>query len=199
MQAAGEAMVVQSAGSYVNSASFCHVLARYSDYLGQNAKKNYKLGILGSLGTVMLAVQSAVVVPAPGKLRGQVDKVHGGFKVEGWAQDLSNPDFPVSLELLHDGVVLGEVLACDYRPDLQKAGIGRGYHAFTFVSPIRLTPEIQAGLSVRRKSDGAPLGVNPEIRKLAGLPVQGPSSANVPAAPSGGATVPQLRLVGGLA
>jgi hypothetical protein len=92
-----------------------------------------------------------------GRLRGQVDKVNGGFKVEGWAQDVANPDFSVTLEVLHDGTVLGEVLACEFRPDLVKAGMGRGYSAFTFVSPIRLTAEMQAGLAVRRKSDGAVL------------------------------------------
>jgi hypothetical protein len=107
-----------------------------------------------------------------------VDKVNGGFKVEGWAQDLCHPDFPVTLEVLHDGIVFGEVLACDYRPDLQKAGIGRGYHAFTFISPIRLTPSMHAGLSVRRKSDGTPLGMNAEIKHaaltVAGEPSQSP-------------------------
>jgi len=98
--------------------------------------------------------------PNAGQLRGQVDRVTGSFKVQGWAQDLSNPDFPVTLEVLHEDVVLGEVLACDYRPDLQKAGIGRGYHAFTFVSPIRLTQAMHAGLTVRRQVDRDVLGVS---------------------------------------
>ena len=102
-----------------------------------------------------------------GKLRGHVDKVHGGFKVEGWAQDLAHPDFPVTLEVLHDGIVRGEVLACDFRSDLQKAGMGRGYSAFTFVSPIRLSADMHPGLAVRRKSDGALLGMNAEIKKAA--------------------------------
>jgi hypothetical protein len=113
----------------------------------------------------LIPVLARAGIKAPGKLRGQVDKVHGGFKVEGWAQDLANLDLPVTLEVLHEDVVLGEVLACDYRPDLQKAGIGRGYHAFTFVSPIRLTADMHAGLSVRRKSDRATLGVNAEIKQ----------------------------------
>jgi hypothetical protein len=102
-----------------------------------------------------------------GKLRGHVEKVSGEFKVEGWAQDLANPDFPVALEVLHDGMVLGEVLACDFRPDLAKAGIGRGYSAFTFVSPIRLTASMHTALSVRRKNDGEPLGLHPDITKTA--------------------------------
>jgi hypothetical protein len=105
-----------------------------------------------------------------GRLRGNVDKVNGGFKVEGWAQDVANPDYPVTLEVLHDGTVLGEVLACEFRPHLVKAGMGRGYSAFTFVSPIRLTAEMYAALSVRRKSDGASLGINPEIAKTAQPP-----------------------------
>ncbi len=103
-------------------------------------------------------------IKTTGKLRGHGEKVHGGFKLEGWAQDLANPDFPVLLEVLHDGMLLGEVLACDYRPDLQKAGIGRGYHAFTFISSIRLTADMHAGLSVRRKSDGESLGMSTQIK-----------------------------------
>jgi hypothetical protein len=114
-------------------------------------------------------------------------------------QDLSNPDFLAALNVVHEGVVLGDVLAIGYRSELKKPALDGGCLALSVVSPIRLTSEMHAGLSVSRKSDGAPLGVKPEIRKLAGRPVQGPSSANVSAAPSGGATVPQLRLVGGLA
>jgi hypothetical protein len=118
-----------------------------------------------ALAKGLIPVLARAEIKVPGKLRGHVDKVHGGFKVEGWAQDLSNPDFPVTLEVLHDGVVLGEVLACDFRPDLQKAGIGRGYHAFTFVSPIRLTVEMHVGLSVRRKCDGVLLGMSVDIKR----------------------------------
>lgn len=136
-----------------------------------------------------------------GKLRGQVDKVNGGFKVEGWAQDLANPDFPVMLEVLHDGMLLGEVLACEFRPDLLKAGIGRGYSAFTFVSPVRLTAEMHAGLAVRRKSDGASLGINPEIAKAAASAMAMPVVAAVAAAelaksPVSPSQPPQLRVVG---
>ena len=137
-----------------------------------------------------------------GKLRGHVDKVHGGFKVEGWAQDLSNPDLPVTLEVLHDGVVLGEVLACDYRPDLQKAGVGRGYSAFTFVSPIRLNPNLLSGLSVQRKSDGLRLGVNPEITGMAPAIHQvntGSTEAENALTGRGRSAVASLRLMGGKA
>jgi hypothetical protein len=138
-----------------------------------------------------------------GRLRGNVDKVNGGFKLEGWAQDVANPDYPVILEVLHDGTVLGEVLACEFRPDLAKAGMGRGYSAFTFVSPIRLTAEMQAGLAVRRKSDGASLGINPEIVKAFAAPALAPTQAfaSMEAATAvkgyGTSVMPALRLVGG--
>jgi hypothetical protein len=127
-----------------------------------------------------------------GKLRGHVEKVSGGFKVEGWAQDLANPDFPVALEVLHDGMVLGEVLACDFRPDLAKAGIGRGYSAFTFVSPIRITADMHAGLEVRRKSDGSKLGVNPAIAKAVATIVASSEPTKPSTAPN---QPPQLRVV----
>ena len=154
-----------------------------------------------ALAKGLLSVLARAGELVSGKLRGQVDKVNGGFKVEGWAQDLANPDFPVMLEVLHDGMLLGEVLACEFRPDLLKAGIGRGYSAFTFVSPIRLTAEMHAGLAVRRKADHTALGMNPEITKTAALAAVMPAvtvvattePAKSPVSPS---QPPQLRVVG---
>lgn len=142
-----------------------------------------------ALAKGLLPVLARAGSVAAGKLRGHVEQVNGGFKVEGWAQDLANPEFPVTLEVLHDGMVLGEVLACDFRPDLAKAGIGRGYSAFTFVSPIRITADMHAGLAVRRKSDGDLLRVNPEIVKVA-VTAESATPSVSPSQP------PQLRVVG---
>jgi hypothetical protein len=55
--------------------------------------------------------------------------------------------------------LIGTVLACDFRADLLKAGIGQGRCSFTFVSPIKLRPALLSTLQVRRAVDGAPVQV----------------------------------------
>jgi len=94
-------------------------------------------------------VARAAAFTAPGPLRGRVDLVADGV-VEGWAQDEANPELPVMLEVCHDDVVLATVLACDYREDLARAGIGKGRAMFSVTLPgVDATT-----LTVRRAADG---------------------------------------------
>jgi len=92
-----------------------------------------------------------------GALRGVFEKIEMDWKISGWAMDESQPDLPVLLEVVAADQVIGSVLACDYRADLQAAGLGRGRCAFTFNAPERLRPEQLASLQIRRAADGAPL------------------------------------------
>lgn len=66
-----------------------------------------------------------------GPLHGVVDEVTADGRIRGWAQDLVNPDYPVALEVLHKNQLAGRVLACDYRPGLEAAGIGTGWAEFS--------------------------------------------------------------------
>lgn len=99
--------------------------------------------------------------------RGFVDRVCGQV-VEGWAQCPDQPEDRVLVEILMDGVVLGQALANRYRADLEAAGLGSGRHAFTFTAPdgVVLCAETVA---VRRVPDGAMLC------RGAGLPSDGGS------------------------
>src|ERR1700689_4367979 len=56
----------------------------------------------------------------------------------GWAQNLDHPEAPVCLDILVDGVLVGQVLASCYREDLERAGIGSGRHSFEFTLPPEL-------------------------------------------------------------
>lgn len=91
----------------------------------------------------------ARVVPrsSAGPLRGCIDET--GPRLRGWAQDATAPETPVLLEILHDGMVIGTILANRYRPDLRKAGLGSGCHAFELPMPL---PGI---ITLRRAGDGA--------------------------------------------
>jgi ELWxxDGT repeat protein len=90
----------------------------------------------------------------PGPLHGSIDLV-ALWKIEGWAQDQDHQELPVLLEVLAGAEVIGTVLACDYRCDLEEAGLGRGQCSFVFRSPIKLLPDVIETLHVRRASDHA--------------------------------------------
>jgi len=93
--------------------------------------------------------------PRIGALRGYVDKV-GPRCIEGWAQNTDNPEAPVCLDIYAGGQWIGQVLANQYRDDLEQAGIGSGCHGFAFMAPagLKLTPK---SVDVRRALDGVPL------------------------------------------
>jgi plastocyanin len=102
-------------------------------------------------------VARATIGLTPGRLRGSIDKIMAPWTIEGWANDVGQPDLPVMLEILLDDKVIGTVLACDYRRDLEKAKIGRGHCAFFLTSPVRLNAASLDGLRIRRASDHAEL------------------------------------------
>ena len=93
--------------------------------------------------------------PRVGALRGMVDRV-GARQIEGWAQDADHREVPVCLDIYAGGRLLGQVLANNYRGDLERAGCGSGCHSFVFTPPVGLVFAPDA-VEVRRSLDGAPL------------------------------------------
>jgi O-antigen biosynthesis protein len=120
------------------------------------------------------AVQDAAM-QAPGvrasSWRGHLDVVQRGH-IEGWAQDEQDAIHPVMLRILVNGVPMGNVLADRYREDLQTAGIGNGYHAFSFTVPGGLEPDGCHVIDVQRVDDGRALRGSPYVMmgSVASLP-----------------------------
>lgn len=112
-------------------------------------------------------VAQAAALAAPGALRGYIDIIAEDGSVEGWAQDIANPELPVLLEICLGEQVLGSVLACDYRADLAQAGIGRGYAMFSFRAPVRLSQAARQAVSIRRAGDGEVLEATETCRACA--------------------------------
>jgi hypothetical protein len=92
----------------------------------------------------------------PGELLGAVDHVDQ-TAIGGWAYDPENPDCPVLLEIVADGMVVGAVLADSYRADLAELGRAGGYCGFLFRLPGQLDAERRHIVSIRRAIDGAEL------------------------------------------
>jgi hypothetical protein len=91
--------------------------------------------------------------PATASLLGFVEVVTPKL-ISGWAQNPEHPAVPVCLEIVADGLVIGEVLANFYRQDLEHAGLGDGRHGFAFTPPLAKTFR---HVEVRRALDGAEL------------------------------------------
>jgi hypothetical protein len=105
----------------------------------------------------------------PGPLRGSIDLVAEPGTVEGWAQDMDHPELPVLLEIVLGDDVIGTILACDYRLDLQVAGLGQGRCAFFFTGPVEISPAAMRTLRVRRAADGAEIDMSAECEaRIAG-------------------------------
>ena len=105
---------------------------------------------------------SAAAPVAPGALAGQLDRVTRQ-SIAGWARDAATPDQPVRLLVIDNGLVLGEILADQYRSDLQEAGIGSGCHAYELLIPGGLSPTIRHVIEVVRVGDGAVLANAPWV------------------------------------
>lgn len=87
--------------------------------------------------------------------RGAVELI-GSDRLTGWAWDPAAPDVPVMLRILADGVVIGRVLANQYRSDLFQAGIGNGRNGFEIGIATR-RPLAHQVIRILRDADGLPL------------------------------------------
>jgi hypothetical protein len=95
----------------------------------------------------------------PEPITGFVDGCDDGA-VTGWAARAADTR-PVQLEVLVDGVLVGEVTANLYREDLVKAGIGQGLHGFEFRLPDRVRSKTRYTVDVRDAQTGQLLQHSP--------------------------------------
>jgi hypothetical protein len=101
----------------------------------------------------------------PGPLAGALELITPASQlaraqISGWAMDMDNPSVPILLEITLHGKVIGLALACRFRADLLRAGLGDGKCAFVQYVECPLREEDFPGITVRRASDGATLPRN---------------------------------------
>ena len=81
------------------------------------------------LFAMLVAVGFFKVGQAEASIQGYLD-VADCNSVAGWAWDTTGSTVPVSISV--DGTIVGSEVAENFRPDLLSAGIGSGYHGFSF-------------------------------------------------------------------
>jgi hypothetical protein len=86
---------------------------------------------------------------------GMLENVSDDGWVRGWAWYPGEPGRRVEIEILADGVVIGDTLAASHRADLLSAGIGDGYCSFSFGLPPEVLRRPQGTLvSITEKHTG---------------------------------------------
>lgn len=110
-----------------------------------------------------LAAQAPV---APGRLEGRIEGVAAPCHVSGWAVDADHRGKPVVLEVVLDGKVIGQTIACAPR---KEAG-DHGRLGFVFDGAGKLTTHELLRLVVRRAGDGQAVAPLPsaELGQLQG-------------------------------
>jgi hypothetical protein len=145
-----------SRGMFHNAAEFATLypdtLAEPARYCAPRVEEGEALAVIRR----KLAARATPALAAWGDLEGAVD-VLTRSRIAGWARDAAQPDEAVRLQVTADGVVLCELVAGAYRPDLAEAGIGDGCHSFDVTVPGGL-PDA-AAIRIVRVTDGAALPV----------------------------------------
>jgi hypothetical protein len=85
---------------------------------------------------------------APPAYNGYLDEADCNT-IAGWAWDGNQPNTPLNVEILNNGVVLANVAASNFRQDLLNAGLGNGYHAYTYTAPDLLRDGQTHSISAR--------------------------------------------------
>lgn len=85
---------------------------------------------------------------------GSLESVDCG-SIVGWAWDARQPDTPINVEVLIDGVSQGQVTANEARPDLVAAGKGDGRHGFSLPTPQAAKDNRVHTVAVRFPDGGA--------------------------------------------
>lgn len=105
-----------------------------------------------------LGLRKPGCAPAEIRLRGNLERavLHDGMlRIEGWAIDEAAPDSPLTLDVMVEETQCGRVIANQWRPDLDQAGLGGGSCGFTATLPWRHTA-MNGRLTIRAAMDQAP-------------------------------------------
>ena len=96
------------------------------------------------------------------RINGVIDIPRPG-RVSGWAIDRGDPDAAVTVRIVREGHLVGEVRADVYRPDLEHGGIGTGRYGFAFDLDPPLEPSFEfTVMAVARADDGT----SGELRRI---------------------------------
>ncbi len=91
--------------------------------------------------------------------------------ISGWAWDKNQPNIPVNVDIYVDGKWVATITANQFRQDLLNAGIGNGYHGFSYAIPESFKDGKPHSLSVTYWGTVTDLGNSPRPFMISPAPV----------------------------
>jgi len=83
--------------------------------------------------------------------------------ISGWAWDANQPNTPINVDIYSDGNLVMTVAADQFRQDLANAGVGNGFHAFSFTVPNGLKDGQPHSISVKFGGTSTNLNSTPRV------------------------------------
>ena len=81
--------------------------------------------------------------------------------ISGWAWDQNDPNNPINVDIYDNVTLIATVPAIQFRQDLVSAGIGNGFHGFSFTVPASLKDGATHSIRVRFPGTATSLGNTP--------------------------------------
>lgn len=88
--------------------------------------------------------------------------------IAGWAWDQNDPYGTIDVDIYDGTTLIAKVPATQYRPDLASAGIGKGYHGFSFLTPANLKNNQPHSITVKVSGTNTSLGNTPRTITCSG-------------------------------
>ncbi len=90
--------------------------------------------------------------------------------ISGWAWDQNDPNNPINVDIYDGATLLATAPSVLYRPDLANAGIGNGFHGFSFTVPAELKDGQLHSIRIRFPGTSVDLGNTPRTIGCSGAP-----------------------------
>ena len=106
-------------------------------------------------------------------LHGHLENIQEDGLITGWCWDPDHPTTRAKLTVLVDNEPIGDLIADNFRPDLEAAGVGDGAHAFAFLLPwSAIAGKSVTSVHVADPVNNRPVGGSLTFRRTALLPVE---------------------------
>jgi hypothetical protein len=106
-------------------------------------------------------------------LQGHLENIQEDGLITGWCWDPDQPTRRAELVVFVDNEPIGNLIADNFRPDLESAGIGDGAHAFSFLLPwSAIASKSITSVHVADPASNLPVGGSLTFRRTALLPVE---------------------------
>ena len=89
--------------------------------------------------------------------------------ISGWAWDANQPNATINVDILDGSTLIATVPANLYREDIRNAGIGNGFHGFSFTTPASLKNGVSHSIRTRFGGTATDLSMSPRTISCSGV------------------------------